>query len=122
MADVAGRGRINGTGADRAVFRLVFSGQRSPDAFLAGRDDDLLLQVRREVPKVTPEDCRAAGERTRGLVTAVLLVCDAFRDGRFGTGPGAQRDAIAALAGAAPGFRSEEYAAAFAAGMRWTAF
>lgn len=122
MGGNANRGRWYGTDADRAVFRIVFSAQRSPDAFLAGHDNDLLLQVRREVPTVTLEECHAAGERIRGLVTAVLLVCDAFRDGRFGTGPGAQGDAVAALARAAPGFSEEEYAAAFAAGLLWTAF
>lgn len=115
-------GRRTGTDADRAILRIVFSAQRSPDAFLAGGDEDLLQQVRREVPGVTPEECHAAGERIRGLVIAVLDVSDAFRDGRFGTGPGAQRDAVAALGRAAPGFSEEEYAAAFAAGLLWTAF
>jgi hypothetical protein len=111
--------RINpdeGSATDRVVFGFAFSLQRSPDAFLAMTETELATRVRRIVPGAPGDECRTAALRVRGLVTAALVVCEAFREGRYGTGPGAERDAVAALARAAPGFSEEEYAEAFAAG------
>jgi len=117
--------RINpdeGSATDRVVFGFAFSLQRSPDAFLAMTETELATGVRGIIPEASGDECRAAGFRVRVLVAATLEVCDEFRKGRYGTGPGAERNAVAALARAAPGFSENEYAEAFAAGMRWTAF
>jgi hypothetical protein len=48
-------------------------------------------------------------------------VCDAFREGFYGTGEDAKDAAIRDLEEKNPGFTDDEYLTAFAVGMMWTA-
>ena len=105
-----------------AAFDLVFRQGRSPPSCPHPDESDLLNRIRDRAPAAPAAACREALIRVRRLSLDVYEVCDAFRDGAYGTGEGAHDAAVRALAEKNPGFTEDEYAKAFAVGMMWTAF
>jgi hypothetical protein len=108
--------------ARHAAFGLAFSSSRSPLSYETHTDEDLLPKVRKLAPAATPEECLDALARVRSLCDSVYEVCEAFRAGRFGTGPRARERAVTELSRKNSGFSEAEYETAFAAGLLWTAF
>lgn len=103
-----------------AAVRLVLSQGIPPD-----RDTDdtgLIRQICEQVPAAPSGTCRAAVTRARNLSRDAYRVCDAFRDGNYGSGSGAEDAALRALEAMSPGFSTSDYRQAFAAGLLWTAF
>jgi len=105
-----------------AAFDLVFRQGRAPPSCPNPDESDLLNRIRDRAPAAPAAACREALIRVRRLSLDVYEVCDALRDGAFGTGEGAHDAAVRALAEKNPGFTEDEYAKAFAIGMMWTAF
>ena len=105
-----------------AAFDLVFRQGRAPPSCPHPDESDLLNRIRDRAPAAPAAACREALIRVRRLSLDVYEICDAFRDGTYGTGADAQAAAERALAEKNPGFTENEYAKAFAVGMMWTAF
>lgn len=103
-----------------AAVSLVLS-QGVPPENSAG-DDALVQRLCGQFPLAPPQLCRAAVSRARKLSRDAYDVCDAFRDGAFGSGSTAADAALHALEEKSPGFSSENYRQAFTAGLLWTAF
>jgi hypothetical protein len=117
----------NVTGSDKstaqeATFALAFTSSRSPLPYEMHTDRELLPAIRERAPAASEKECLEALARIRRLCDAVYDVCGAFRDGKFGSGPGSAPAALAALADTRPGFSDQEYREAFAAGLLWTGF
>ena len=104
------------------AFDLIFRKGRSPPSCPAPDDNDLLNRIRDKVQNESPAQCRDALIRIQRLSHDVYDVCDAFREGEYGTGNEALVAAIAVLRKKCPGLSDEEYRTAFAVGMMWTAF
>jgi len=105
-----------------AAFTLVFSQGRSPPSCPAPDDIDLLNRIRDKVKSASPAECRDALIRVQRLSHDVYEVCEAFREGVYGTGDKAQAIALSLLKEKCPGLNEKEYRTAFAVGMMWTAF
>ncbi len=102
------------------AFRIVFGTSRTapPET----NEDELAASIREQVPGGTDEGYRNAAVRIQKLSSDTLRICDAFRDGKYGTGSAAQDAAVKELKMQNPHFSDAEYRQAFAAGMMWTAF
>ncbi|AGB02921.1 hypothetical protein Metfor_1902 [Methanoregula formicica SMSP] len=88
-----------------------------------GADDTVLIRrLCGQVPSASPGLCRDAVSRARKLSRDAYEICDAFRDGAYGSGSGAGDAALRALEEKSPGFSPDDYRQAFAAGLLWTAF
>ena len=108
--------------AQRVAFALVFQGRRSPAILPDHSDNEFIALIQAEVAGASEEECRQAVHRVRGLCDAVYDICERFREGEIGSGPGDTASAIKVLSDQQPGFSETEYAEAFAAGLLWTAF
>ncbi len=105
-----------------AAFDLVFRQGRSPPSCPSPDESDLFHRIWDRVPEATAAACREALIRVRRLSVDVCEVCDALREGAFGSGEEARNTAVRVLAEKNPGFNEEEYRKAFAVGMMWTSF
>lgn len=105
-----------------AAFTLVFSQGRSPPSCPAPDDNYLLNRILDKVKNASPTECRDALIRIQRLSHDVYEVCEAFREGEYGTGEAAQAMALSLLEGKCPGLSEKEYRTAFSVGMMWTAF
>lgn len=103
-----------------AAVSLVLS-QGFPPENSAG-DDALVRRLCGQFPSAPPGLCRDAVNRAQTLSRDAYDICDAFRDGAFGSGREAADVAIRTLEEKSPGFSTENYQQAFAAGLLWTAF
>ncbi len=104
------------------AFDLIFRKGRSPPSCPAPDDMDLLNRIRDRVQNESPAMCRDALIRIQRLKHDVYDICNAFRDGEYGSGDEAIATALALLQAKCPGLSGEEYRTAFAIGMMWTAF
>ena len=104
------------------AFTLVFRQGRAPPSCPTPHESELLNRIMDKTTSASPAVCRDALIRVRKLSCDVYPVCDAFREGGYGTGKAAEDAAIRALVEKNPGFTPEEYRVAFAVGMMWTAF
>jgi len=85
-------------------------------------DDGLVQRLCGQFPSAPPILCRDAVNRARKLSRDAYDICDAFRDGAYGSGREAADVAICTLEEKSPGFSTENYRQAFTAGLLWTAF
>jgi hypothetical protein len=104
------------------AFDLIFRKGRSPPSCPTPDDTDLLNRIRDKVQNESPAMCRDALIRIQRLSHDVYDVCNAFRDGEYGSGDEAMVSALALLKKKCPGLSEDEYRTAFAVGMMWTAF
>ena len=104
------------------AFDLIFRQGRSPPSCPAPNDTDLLNRIRDKVHNESPAMCRDALIRVQRLSHDVYDVCNAFREGEYGSGDEAIEAAVAVLRKKCPGLSDEQYRKAFAVGMMWTAF
>ncbi len=105
-----------------AAFTLVFCQGRSPPSCPAPHNTDLLNRIRDKIPNASPAECRDTLIRIQQLSHDVYEICEAFREGVFGTGDEAQAQALSLIEEKYPGLTEKEYRTAFAVGMMWTAF
>jgi len=103
-----------------AAASLVLS-QGCPPENSAG-DDGLVQRLCGQFPSAPPPLCRDAVNRARKLSRDTYDICDAFRDGAYGSGSKAADAALRALEETSPGFSPDNYRHAFAAGLLWTLF
>jgi hypothetical protein len=104
------------------AFDLIFRKGRSPPSCPAPDDTDLLNRIRDNVQNESPAMCRDALIRIQRLSHDVYDVCNAFREGEYGSGDEAMEKALTLLQKKCPGLSEDEYRTAFAVGMMWTAF
>lgn len=104
------------------AFDLIFRKGRSPPSCPAPDDIDLLNRIRDKVENESPAMCRDALIRIQRLSHDVYDVCNAFREGEYGSGKEAMETALALLEKKCPGLSEDEYQTAFAVGMMWMAF
>jgi hypothetical protein len=112
--------------ADPALLSLAFSlvfGQGSSRA--SGPEPDaseLSRRIHDQIQNVSDAACEDAIARVQKLASDTYRLCDAVRDGTYGSGGEARDAVIRVLAGDNYGFSEAEYRQAFSAGMLWTAF
>ena len=85
-------------------------------------DDTLVQHLCGQFRPAPPELCRDAVSRARKLSRDAYDICDAFRDGAYGSGSEAADAALRALEQKSPYFSADDYRLAFATGLLWTAF
>lgn len=112
---------IKDPAALRIAFDLVFRKGRSPPSCPTPDDRELLNIIMDRAPEASASGCRDALITVRRLSYDVYPVCDALREGLYGTGSAAEDAAIKDLEEKDPGFTPDEYRTAFAVGMMWTA-
>lgn len=105
----------------RIAFDLIFHKGRAPPSCPMPDERDLLNRIMDRAPEASAAGCRDALIMVRKLSYDVYPVCDAFREGLYGTGEDAKGAAIRDLEEKNPGFTDDEYLTAFAVGMMWTA-
>ncbi len=105
----------------RIAFDLIFRKGRAPPSCPMPDERDLLNRIMDRAPEASAAGCRDALIMVRKLSYDVYPVCDAFREGLYGTGEDAKGAAIRDLEEKNPGFTDDEYLTAFAVGMMWTA-
>jgi hypothetical protein len=85
-------------------------------------DTDLLNRIRDKISNASPAESRDALIRVQRLSHDVYEICEAFREGAYGTGDEAEAMALSLIEEKCPGLNEKEYRTAFAVGMMWTAF
>jgi hypothetical protein len=105
-----------------AAFTLIFCQGRSPPSCPVPNDTDLLNRIRDKVQNASPAECRDSLIRVQRLSHDVYEICEAFREGVYGTGDDAQALVLSLIEERYPGLTEKEYRTAFAVGMMWTAF